>query len=165
MLSLRPASTADLALVTELAHIIWPPTFQEILSADQIEYMLNMMYAPAELKKQVEKGAVFMILSDDETPIGYLSYQINYLPATTKIHKLYVLPDQQGKGCGRYMIEAVEKIMQQTKGQSTLRLDVNYQNKALGFYEYLGFKAIDRVDTEIGNGYLMEDYIMEKPVE
>ena len=142
MLSLRIATQEDLPLIHALAHEIWPPTFGDILSSSQIDYMLNMMYSIESLEMQLNGGAVFMVLNDDEAPIGYVSYQFDYLPNTTKIHKLYVLPNQQGKGCGKFMIDAVDALARDAQEQLTLRLDVYYQNKAIGFYEHLGFKIM-----------------------
>lgn len=141
--------------------------------------MLNMMYSIEELAKQVADGVVFMLLVEaDQTnetsnpdylkggvtrffkPVGYVGYQKDYLDGTTKIHKLYALPEVQGRGYGKAMINEVVTIARQA-GQQTLRLDVNYENKAIGFYEHLGFEKIERCNTDIGNGYLMEDWIME----
>ena len=161
MRTLLPATAADHATISALAHRIWPPTFADILSAAQIDYMLDMMYAPAAIAEQVKKEHIFLLLCQNSEAIGYVSYQLNYLPDTTKIHKLYLLPKQHGQGLGRYMIEAVAERARQV-GQTCLRLDVNYENPAVGLYEHLGFTKIDRVDTEIGNGYLMEDWVMER---
>lgn len=162
---LSPVTPTDYATVQDIAHRTWPDTFGDILSPEQIAYMLDMMYSPAAITEQVAKGHVFLLLIDEEKEaVGYVSYQLNYLPGTTKIHKIYLLPVTQGKGYGRFMIEQVADIARGA-GQQRLRLDVNYQNSALGFYEYLGFERIGRHDTDIGNGYLMEDFILEMKLD
>lgn len=173
-----PATPADYTIIQSIAQHTWPNTFGEILSPTQITYMLDMMYSEAAIVEQVEKGHVFHILlvesgenkseytggaSKKYDPVGYVSHQLDYLPGTTKIHKIYLLPTYQGKGYGRVMIDHVEHCARRA-GQPVLRLDVNYQNAAVGFYEYLGFRKIERCNTDIGNGYLMEDWIMEKPL-
>lgn len=161
-MTIRPATTADFSTITDIAHRTWPATFSEILSPEQIAYMLEMMYSETALQEQVAaKGHEFLLLKEGEAAVAYASYQLDYLLGTTKIHKLYCLPLTQGKGYGKALIQKVAEIAQQA-GQARLRLDVNYENKAVGFYEYLGFATIERVDTNIGNGYLMEDYVMEK---
>ncbi len=162
---IQPATTEDLVTVRELAHRIWPATFGNILSPAQIGYMLEMMYATTALEKQVAKGCTFVLLKNrrTNTPVGYLSYQVDYLPDTTKVHKIYLLPDTQGLGLGRQLMEEAERAAV-AAGQSILRLDVNYLNPALGFYEHYGFVKKERCNTDIGNGYLMEDWIMEKPI-
>ena len=138
--------------------------------------MLERMYSSAALAEQGQQGHVFHLLLDaDKTrnsdysgqsgtryrPVGYVSHQLDYLPGTTKIHKLYLLPGTQGRGFGRLLVEQVERIARRA-GQQRLRLDVNYQNRAVDFYAHLGFEKLERFDTDIGNGYLMEDWRMEK---
>ena len=162
---ITPATPADLPTIERLAHTIWPPTFGDILSPEQIAYMLEMMYSQAALREQIEeRGHQFLLLREGDTVVGYVSYQFDYLPETTKIHKLYLLPQTQGKGYGRDLIDAVAERAR-AAGQQRLRLDVNYQNPAVGFYQHLGFDIVERMDTEIGNGFLMEDYVFEKEVD
>jgi GNAT superfamily N-acetyltransferase len=161
---LQKATAQDSVQIQQLAQRVWPVTFGNILSATQIDYMLDMMYAPAAIEEQMKRGHIFHLLHDaDAERIGYVSHQLDYLPQTTKIHKLYVLPERQGEGWGKFLIQAVAQWARQSD-QQKLRLDVNYQNQAVGFYHHLGFQTIDRVNTEIGNGYLMEDYVMEMPL-
>ena len=156
-----PATPTDYVAIRSVAHRTWPDTFAAILSPAQIEYMLEMMYSETAIREQVAGGHVFHLLRVRDETIGYVSHQTDYLPGTTKIHKIYLLPANQGKGYGRVMIDHVEQIAR-TADQSVLRLDVNYENEAIGFYEYLGFRKIERCNTDIGNGYLMEDWVMEK---
>ncbi len=178
-----PVTPAEYETVRQIAHATWPATFGNILSGAQIDYMLRMMYSRSALEEQVAKGHVFHLLVEGQrgnqngnpnpaylnttttrfTPVAYVSHEIDYLPGTTKIHKLYALPAVQGRGYGKALIEKVA-IIARSAGQQKLRLDVNYQNEAVGFYEHLGFGKVGRFDTEIGNGYLMEDWIMEKPL-
>ena len=80
-----------------------------------------------------------------------------------KIHKLYVLPDIQGLGVGRKFLVLAEKIARE-KGLNEITLNVNRFNKAVGFYQRMGFKIEKEEDIEIGNGYLMEDYVMTLPL-
>lgn len=156
-----PATPSDFPIITSIAQRTWPNTFAEILSPEQIEYMLEMMYSEAALHEQTsKKGHRFLLLKEEEEAVAYASYEIDYLPGTAKIHKLYCLPATQGKGYGKALIFAVAELVREQR-QQRLRLDVNYQNKAVGFYHYLGFETVDRIDTNIGQGFLMEDYVME----
>ena len=160
---IRPATPADIPTIRDLAHRTWPATFGGILGAAQIDYMLERMYAPAALREQMrDLGHAFLLALDDAgEPRAYVSYQLDYLPAAAKIHKLYVLPQGQRGGYGRALLEAVAKTALQA-GQQRLRLDVNFQNPAIGFYERLGFRKVDEVTTDIGGGFLMEDYVFER---
>ncbi len=158
---IRPASSHDFASITAIAQRTWPTTFGTILSAAQIAYMLEMMYAPEALERQVAQGHRFLLALQTEQALGYASYELDYLAGVTKIHKLYVLPQTQGNGLGRQLIDRVTSIAA-AAGQQRIRLDVNYQNTAVGFYRHLGFQIVSRQDTDIGQGFLMEDYVMEK---
>ena len=157
------ATPADLPTVRDLAHRTWPATFSAILSPDQIAYMLERMYGPEALRAQVEeRGHVFLLARDDAGEArAYVSYELDCLPGVTKVHKLYVLPDGHRGGTGRALVEAVADIAR-AAGQQALRLDVNRDNPAVGFYERLGFAKVDEVVTEIGEGYVMDDFVFEK---
>ena len=162
-MTVAPATLADLPTVRDLAHRTWPATFAAILSPDQIAYMLERMYGPEALRAQVEeRGHAFLLARDDAgAPRGYVSYELDYRPGVTKIHKLYVVPEGHRGGTGRALAEAVAAAAR-AAGQQALRLDVNRDNPAVGFYERLGFAKVDEVVTEIGEGYVMDDFVFER---
>lgn len=160
MYSIRPLGPADIPALRSLVFRVWPQTYEAILSQGQIDYMLEMMYSTSSLQKQMEDGAQFIFVYEGDEPVGFASYQ-ELEPALYKLHKLYVLPSQQGKGTGRYMIEHIIGQIR-SKGGGALQLQVNRGNKARFFYEKLGFTIIQSVDFDIGNGYVMDDYVMEK---
>ena len=81
----------------------------------------------------------------------------------TKIHKIYILPNNQGKGIGKICIDFVIDLAK-VRLFEKVTLNVNKFNKALSFYEKNGFNIVKDVDIEIGNGFLMEDFIMEKSI-
>ena len=163
MIEISIAREKDYPTIQAIAHETWYPTFGEILSKEQIAYMLEMMYSIQSIAEQVaQKGHVFLLAKEGETRLGYASYELNYKGTNkTKIHKIYILPSTQGKGVGKKLFEEIEKIAQEN-GNNTLSLNVNRQNKAIDFYEKIGFKKIGTEDIDIGNGFLMEDFIMEK---
>jgi len=159
MLSVQKATTADIPLIRQLTFEIWPQTYSSILSKEKIDYMLDMMYSPASLQKQMEEdGCTFIIVYDDAEPVAFASYNETE-PQTWKLNKIYILPSQQGKGTGKFIINyIVDEI--KAKGAKALQLQVNRQNKAKDFYERLGFKIIQTADFDIGNGFFMNDYVM-----
>lgn len=162
LLHIVPVSTEAIPLIRELTYKVWPQTYRGLLSDDQVDYMLELMYSEVSLKRQIEEGAQFIIVYDHDEPIGFASYQ-RLNPEIYKLHKIYILPGQQGKGAGRFVIDYVlDKIKQ--SGATSLHLQVNRNNKAKQFYERLGFRAIEEIKLDIGNGYVMDDYIMEKSV-
>lgn len=162
MFNIRNATVNDIPLIRDLTFLVWPQTYAAVLSKEQIDYMLDMMYSETSLKKQMSDGCQFIIVYDDTEPVGFASYQ-EIKPAIFKLHKIYVLISQQGKGTGKFAIShIIDKI--KGKGATALQLQVNRTNKARGFYEKLGFTMIDELDLDIGNGYFMKDYIMEKKI-
>ncbi len=152
----------DLQIIRDIAHRTWPNTFADILSVKQIDYMLELLYSIPSLENQdsVKKNN-FLLAYKKNTPIGFASYELNINEGhSTKIHKIYFLPSSQMKGYGRQMMDYIKQIARD-KNQQSLLLNVNKYNKAIEFYEYLGYKIIKEEVIDIGSGYIMDDYVME----
>jgi GNAT superfamily N-acetyltransferase len=129
-----------------------------------MQYMLNLFYSPASLRRQMlDDRHQFLIVEQGEEPIGFASWSGSEEPGVFKLQKLYVLPGRQGKGLGRSMLHYIFDAIR-PEGATVLRLNVNRWNKALQFYERMGFAVIREEDVPIGNGYFMNDYVMEAPV-
>lgn len=160
-MEIRELNRDELTLITSLAHEIWPITFAEILSTEQIAYMLDWMYNEKQLSSQHGSGHSFFALYLNNEAIGFMGIEPNYLGTTSlKIHKLYVKPNVHGKGLGKEFIEFA-KLFALRQNCSSLVLNVNRFNKAVQFYLHVGFTITKEEDIEIGNGFLMEDYVME----
>lgn len=159
------AGFGDYNLVHTLAEKVWPQTYKNILTQDQITYMFEMMYSQDAYNEQIEKrGHEFLLVRDDSGYLGFASYELNYdNKPITKVHKIYVLPQTQGKGAGRALIDKISQIATDNNN-TVVSLNVNRFNSAIGFYEKIGFVKAGQEDIDIGNGYLMEDYIMQKAV-
>jgi len=163
MIEIVKASVPDLVYVREIALETWPKTFSNILTPDQIAYMLDWMYHSEALKSQVlDKKHVFLLAKENGKYLGFCSYEIHCKEAIkTKIHKIYILPDTQGKGIGKKLIEAVRQIAKEN-GDSHLFLNVNKHNRAaIDFYEHIGFYEAYKEVIDIGNGFVMDDVVME----
>jgi diamine N-acetyltransferase len=155
------ASLSDIPAIRSIAEETWWPTYTPIISADQIRYMLNAIYSAETLQKVIEDGSqVFLILSDETGPQGFAAFgQKPGNPAICKLHKLYVLPENRGKGYGKMLIAAVKDRIA-TLQAHTLDLNVNrYNDPARVFYEKAGFKVVGEEDIPVGP-YLMNDYVM-----
>jgi len=163
MITISEATSNDIKTIQEIVFITWPITYKDILSRTQLDYMLNLFYSEESLIAEFNKrNQLFYLITEEETVLGFIGIEHHYQgESRTKIHKIYILPETQGKGIGRIVVEAVEKLALENNSTSIL-LNVNRFNKALHFYQKIGFKIIDEVNIEIGNGYLMEDYVMEK---
>ncbi len=167
MINFRAASIDDVELINALAKDVFAATYIPILSADQLEYMFDMMYSIPSLQKQIEvKGAQYFIASLDGEHCGYLSV-IKLAEDKYYLDKVYILPSFQKRGLGRDMINfAIEYARSvSTGGMINLSLNVNRQNSAIGFYKNMGFEVVRSGDFDIGDGYFMNDYIMQINVE
>lgn len=162
-MNLIKATDRHISIIQSLSQSIWPHTFKDILSSEQIEYMMNMMYRTEALKAQInEQNHHYLLAEENGEYLGYVSYELDYKSQTvTKVHKIYVLPTLQGKGIGRFFIDNVSQIALRN-GNNTLSLNVNKYNKAIGFYQHLGFEIADKEEIDIGNGFIMDDYVMNK---
>ncbi len=158
-MKIRKAGAADIPVIQELAYKIWPGTYQAILGPEQVDYMLDLLYSEKILREQMEQQVDFIVVSDNGDPVGFASYSSTQ-PGIYKLHKIYVLPSQQGKGTGRMMIDYV-KQQAVSAGGKFLQLNVNRYNNAKYFYEKLGFVVIREEDIDIGNGYFMNDFVMQ----
>jgi GNAT superfamily N-acetyltransferase len=162
MIHIVKATTANLKTITEIAHKTWPLTYGEILSSSQLEYMLNAFYSEEALLANIENGHEFILAKEKDICLGFASFEPHYKNGNaTKIHKIYILPETQGKGIGKLLIDSIAQFAKENNSNSLL-LNVNRFNKALSFYQKLGFKIIQEIDIELEFGYLMEDYVMER---
>lgn len=149
---------AQLEIIEQLAHTIWKQVYTEIVSMEQLDYMLALIYNIPALEKQRQEGQVFVLIKSQSDYIGYLSYQ--KYPEQTKLHKLYLLPSVQGKGYGVAMLDyVVDRV--RAFNQPSLYLNVNKYNKAKRFYERYGFEVVADEVIDIGQGYVMDDFVME----
>ncbi|WPR75641.1 GNAT family N-acetyltransferase [Algoriphagus sp. NG3] len=161
MINIVPASKEELIHVQSIAKKTWPDTFGEILSPKQIEYMLSWMYSLETLEQQASDGYLFFLAEENGEKLGFTGIEVNQVLGKTKIHKIYILPTAQGKGIGKLLIKKVKEIALENN-QASLLLNVNkYNQGAIDFYEYLGFVQIKEEIIDIGNGYVMDDYVFE----
>ena len=164
MIVIKEAQPNELNIIQNIARRTWPVTYGGILTGAQIQYMLDLFYSTEALSENLEDGHHFVLARENDEIMGFASF-VHDQPekSTTKIPKIYVLPVAQGKGVGQKLMETIERQARQ-HGARKLTLNVNRFNKALTFYQHLGFDIVAETDINIGNGYLMEDYIMEKPL-
>ncbi len=162
MINIIKACPEDLGIIKELAQKIWPFAYGEILSVDQLEYMLEQFYSIDSLTMQMDTlNHEFFLAKNNDAPVGFISLSVSKVdPCVFILHKIYVLPESQGKNIGKTLLHfAIEKTKQD--GGEALQLNVNRYNKALQFYEKNGFEVILEEDIDIGNGYFMNDFRME----
>jgi len=162
MYHIREATIADVDAIIDIAEKTWWPTYSPILSAEQITYMLSVLYSSEKIHHQVATSEqTFILLIEDEVPVAFAGFSPrDEHPNIYKLHKLYCLPQTQGKGYGKVMIDEVcRRVL--AAGKHTLDLNVNRHNKAKSFYEKMGFTVAYEEDIPIGD-YWMNDFVMRK---
>ena len=151
----------DIRSIRNLARVTFPATYSSIIAAEQIDFMMDMMYSETVLRRELEGGVTFLMLLADGTPAGFVSFGKQDDEGLFHLHKIYLLPDFQGLGYGREMFLKAEHEMR-AQGAKAFELNVNRHNKALDFYKKMGM-SIDRSgDFDIGGGFYMNDFIMRK---
>jgi GNAT superfamily N-acetyltransferase len=158
-----PASEADLPAIAELAGVIWRACYPGIITHAQIDYMLARMYALDVLRDEIHsQGIRYDLMLADNKPAGFASYGPASEPGVMKLHRLYLLPEIQDRGLGSRLLQHVEREVR-AGGARRLVLSVNKRNtKAITAYQRNGFVITESVITDIGGGFVMDDYIMAK---
>jgi|HubBroStandDraft_3_1064219.scaffolds.fasta_scaffold542072_1 GNAT superfamily N-acetyltransferase len=160
-IEVRVVSEEDLWLVRELAFQIFPITYQDIVEPRQIDYMMDLIYSREALVAQWDSGQIFLIVYSEEIPVGFASYTRLNEEGDFKLNKIYLDNRLQGKGLGRWLLNDVITRVKSEEGRALL-LNVNRHNKARAFYEKMGFSVLKEDLIDIGSGYFMDDYVMEK---
>jgi|LauGreDrversion2_2_1035103.scaffolds.fasta_scaffold15855_1 GNAT superfamily N-acetyltransferase len=162
MITIRQAKTTDFRIIREIAFQTWPITYGAILSKEQLHFMLNKFYSLEYLHLNAQQNQLFFIILENEIPLGFLGIEHYFdKKPITKIHKIYVLPNEQGNGIGKSAIDFVVKSALENHSNKVI-LNVNRFNKAVSFYQKMDFKIFQQIDIAIGNDYLMEDFVMER---
>ena len=155
------ATEKDIPTIQNLAKESWKSAYANILEQKQLDYMLDLMYSKETLQSHFENPDYhYYLINEDEVFLGFIGFECHNESETTKLHRIYFLKEAQGKGLGKKALEFV-KTETEKSGDKRLTLTVNKNNSAKNFYESQGFKVYDEAIFDIGNGYVMDDYLME----
>ena len=161
MISFKKATESDIVLISTLAEKSWNSAYAEILTREQIDYMLGQMYSVEELTSHLNSPDYpYFLIINDEIPAGFLGFEFNYEKDTTKLHRIYLIPEMKGKGLGKTAIQFLKEEVAKS-GNNRIILNVNKQNNAKNIYESQGFRVSEEKVVDIGNGFVMDDYMME----
>lgn len=159
-LVIRPASFNDVKYIQQVAAATWPQAYKHILSPQQLEYMLGLFYSAPALEQQLKDNHHFFLAVLEAQPVGFASFN-QVADNTYKLQKLYVIPDVQKSGVGKKLLNTVEEVAASMGGEK-MQLNVNRKNSAKDFYDRNGYQVIEEKDIDIGHGFWMNDYIMQK---
>ncbi len=162
MYSIRQATLNDVETIRQVADKTWWPTYSELLAKDQISYMLGEIYSTENITSQIKNNSqTYLLLEEEQKPVAFAAYSPrDENPEIYKLHKLYCLPETQGKGYGKILINEVIKRTLEA-GKHTLDLNVYRHNRAKNFYEKMGFHIAYEEDIPFGK-YFLRDYVMRK---
>lgn len=156
-MEIRKATPSDTGTIAALAEKIWMQYYPEIITVEQIRYMLDKMYSAPALQQQMSEGQDFYLLLENEQPIGYCSFSTTE-PGHYFLHKFYVDTHYHGKGIGTFLLN---EMLKQLAPVLTVRLTVNRKNyRSINFYFKNKFTIEKVEDFDIGNNYFMNDFIM-----
>ena len=158
MLQFRRITTSDIPVIQRLASEIWDVCYNDILTPEQIKYMLDWMYSKQTISEDLANGVSWEMLELEEgTPIGFLSVTLEKEKA--KLNKIYLKDIFQGKGYGHQALKYATELARR-QGCTSLSLTVNKQNyKAIKAYERAVLVRTDSINVNIGEGFVMDDYV------
>jgi RimJ/RimL family protein N-acetyltransferase len=150
----------DLVLIEEMAKIIWHEHYTPIIGAEQVVYMLEKFQSAAAMRSQMENGYQYFLIIKEESPVGYLSFIKK--GEELFLSKIYILREERGQGTGRLAFQFTETKARENHCKK-IGLTVNKNNlDSINAYESAGFQNIGTLVQDIGNGFVMDDFAMEK---
>lgn len=160
---IRAAQIEDIPSIVEIAQKTWFNTYKNIISQEQMDFMFGEMYTPEALWKQMDflKHRFFVLEYDGEIKgFASISEMVHEPLRTNKVHKLYFLPETQGRGLGKQMLSFLEELLK-NEGNTYIILNVNRNNPAYHFYLKVGYQIRESIDIPYGE-FVLNDYVMEK---
>jgi diamine N-acetyltransferase len=144
-----------------LAYSIWNEHYPAIIGHEQVDYMVTKFQSATEIARQIQEGFAYYLIEHQDQTVGYLALAPDPLNRRLQLSKLYIDASQRGQGIGKTALGQIKKMAEE-QGYETLWLTVNkYNADAIKAYESMGFITTDSLVTDIGNGFVMDDYKME----
>lgn len=150
----------DYREIADLAQLIWQEHYQNILCEDQIDYMVEKYQSYQAIKEQVEgKKYCYLMLETVAGLCGYAAYCCE--EDSIFLSKLYIKKECRNRGYATSVLQYLIELAQQGK-KRRIWLTVNKHNcSSISFYKKQGFQTFSEEVSDIGNGYVMDDYFME----
>jgi GNAT superfamily N-acetyltransferase len=158
-MKIKKAIISDIPIIKEIAEKAWRPTYEHILTERQTLYMLDLMYNSLTLENQINGNIAFFMVDLGQKTVGYFSVEI-LNEQKVKLHKLYLDPTQKQQGLGKKIIQFI-RDWTLTNQRESIILNVNKNNSAVQFYQKMGFIIIEELILDIGEGYVMDDFVMQ----
>lgn len=161
---LKVESLSDVTSVAELAQEIWREHFTPIIGSSQVEYMLEKFQSVEAISAQLEAGAEYYVTVVENEHVGYVGLVPDVLNKKMMISKIYLRNRARGSGTGNHMLDFIESECRK-RSFNKLWLTVNrFNHGPVDWYSRKGFETVDEVNQDIGGGFFMDDYVMEKMI-
>lgn len=148
-----------------MAELVWPAAYRDIITAEQIRYMLDWMYSPEALTREIRGGEILYFWIETPDRVGFLSVGPVKKGATCHLHKCYVLPEYHRTGIGSMAFAALVALLTRAE-VSGVELRVNRHNeKAIAFYRKNDFELLREDCADIGGGFEMDDFILYRSLK
>jgi ribosomal protein S18 acetylase RimI-like enzyme len=162
MMFIAVSTDNQLDVVESLAKQIWTEYYTPLIGKKQVDYMLDKFQSKQAITEQIKTGVLYFLIKADHEFIGYLAVQ----PKENELFlsKIYITSSERRKGFGRNAVHFAERLAKE-RSLSKVTLTVNKNNiHSIRAYEKTGFKNAGSLVQDIGNGFVMDDYKMEKTV-
>jgi GNAT superfamily N-acetyltransferase len=147
-------------VVADLAAEIWTEHYTAIIGSEQVEYMLDKFQSYNAISKQIAENSLYYLIKEGDQYVGYFAAEPK--DGMLFLSKYYVKSSQRGKGFGKAALAFVEELAKKM-GLKKIALTVNKHNTVtIDIYQNLGFINKGAIVTEIGKGFKMDDYLLEK---
>jgi diamine N-acetyltransferase len=154
-------NAAQVADVARMARIVWNEYYVQLIGQAQVDYMVARFQTAEAMQAQIDSGYEYFQIQQGAEAIGYAAIRFDTPDARLFISKLYLLAAHRKSGAGRKTLALIEQIAR-GRGAPRLWLTVNKGNPSVRAYERLGFTIAEAIVMDIGGGYVMDDYRMEK---
>lgn len=152
----------QIAEVARLAREIWREHYTPIIGLAQVEYMLGLFQSEAAIAQQLAEGFVYFLAEEQQRHVGYAAIRRDPKARSLFLSKIYVRRSARGHGAGREMLREVVRVAREDRAEK-IWLTVNRNNtKSIAWYTRMGFVKTGSVVQEIGGGFVMDDFQMEK---
>lgn len=165
MIRFLPATQAEhFERIAVLAAEIWNEHYVPLIGQAQVDYMVERFQSAAAMSAQIKEGYEYFQVMEDDRLVGYFAIQPQPDARELFISKFYLHKSMRGKGTGRLCMEFIEHTAR-ARGLDRLWLTVNKGNSAVAAYHRLGFQVAQAIVMDIGNGFVMDDFRMEKSLQ
>jgi len=153
---------ASINKAERIAKEIWRQHYIPIIGKDQVKYMLEKFQSKQAIYEQIQNGFIYYLVKLDDDYLGYLSILLKEDTGELFLSKIYIRLEQRGKGYGKMTMDFIESLARR-RNLNRITLTVNKHNAdSIKAYQKMGFRIVDSIVQDIGGGFIMDDYGMEK---